>query len=238
MRSRRVSFAFVGMVAIVLAACSEKSEQAAKDGAAASVTLDGVWLLEGAPGAALTVDGKEPPLLPGAKEQYDKQRAARASGDVSFDHTTWCASAGMPRLMFEPYSFEILMNPRQVAFMYEWNRWARLVDMTSNNLEPYYSMSFGTANGRMENGTLTIVTKGIMAETFIDHSGLPHGESLVMTEKLRLRSADVLEDLIHFEDSDTYSAPWETLVTYRRQIGAQIKEDVCLDRIKLGKPAI
>jgi hypothetical protein len=201
-------------------------------------SLEGVWLIERAPRELRTVDGKPPPLLPEAKKQYEEQRALRARGDTSFDHTTWCASAGVPRLMLEPYKFEIIVNRRQVAFLYEWNRWARLVDMTGNDLQPLYPLSFGTANGWFEGDTLVIVSRQLAKETFIDRSGLPHSDDMTLTERLRLRSPNVLENRMRIEDPATYAEPWEAVVTYRRQKDAGIEEDVCLDRIKQGKPAI
>jgi hypothetical protein len=201
-------------------------------------SLNGIWLIQHAPQAARTTDGHQPPLLPMAKAQYEEQLSARRRGDTSFDKTTWCAAAGVPRLMLERYPFEILVNPRQTAFMYEWNRWARLVDMTGNDLKPYYAMNFGTANGHFEGDVLVIVTKGLSKDTYLDHSGLPHSDNMVLTERLRLVSPDVLEDRIRIEDPDTYSSPWETVATYKRQPYDRLKEDVCLDRIEQGKPAI
>jgi hypothetical protein len=201
-------------------------------------TLNGIWLIQNAPKAARTVDGAEPPLLPKAKAQYEEQLQARRRGDTSFDKTTWCAAAGVPRLMLEPYPFEILVNPRQTAFMYEWNHWARLIDMTDNDLKPFYAMNFGTANGHFEGDVLVVVTKGLSKSTYLDASGLPHSDNLVLTERLRLTHRDILEDRIRIEDPDTYSSPWEVVATYRRQPYARLKEDVCLDRIKQGKPAI
>lgn len=204
----------------------------------AASPFDGVWLIERAPKALRTAEGKKPPLLPEARRQYEAQLALRKKGDVSFDHTTWCASAGVPRLMLERYPFEIMVNKRQVAFMYEWNRWARLVDMTGNDLQPIYPLSFGTANGRFEGDTLVIVSRQITKETFLDRSGLPHSDDLVLTERLRLKSPDVLENRMRIEDAATYSEPWEIVATYRRQPHARIEESVCLDNIKQGKPAI
>jgi len=201
-------------------------------------SLDGVWLIEHSPRELRTVEGKEPPLLPDARKQYDAQRALRAKGDLSFDHTTWCASPGVPRLMLEPYKFEIIVNKRQVAFLYEWNRWARLIDMTGNDIQPLYPLTFGTANGYFEGDTLVIVSRQLARETFIDRSGLPHSDDMQLTERVRLKSANVLEDRIRVDDPATYEKPWEFVVTYRRQPDAGIEEDVCLDRIKQGKPAI
>jgi hypothetical protein len=200
--------------------------------------FNGVWLIEKAPRTLTTVEGKPPPLRPEALTEYEARLAAGAKGDRSLDRTTWCAAAGVPRLMLEPHPFEILVNPRQVAFLYEWNRWARLVDMTGNDLQPLYPLAFGTANGKFENGSLIVVTRGLTKQTFLDRSGLPHSDDLVLTETMRLKNGNVLENRIRIDDPKTYTSAWETVVTYRRQPRARLKEDVCLDRIRQGKPAI
>ena len=131
-----------------------------------------------------------------------------------------------------------MVNPLQIAILYEWNRWARLIDMSNAGFEVLYPMSFGTASGRFEGETLVIETRGLMSQTIMDSSGLPHSDQLVMTERYRLLSDDVLENRMRFEDPATFSEPWEAVVTYRRQAGARLQEDVCLDRIKRGEPAI
>lgn len=200
--------------------------------------FNGVWLIEKSPQTLTTVDGKRPPLRPDALAEYEARLAARAKGELSLDRTTWCAAAGVPRLLLEPHPFEILVNPRQVAFLFEWNRWARLIDMTGNDLQPLYPLAFGTANGKFDKDSLVIVTRGLTKQTFLDRSGLPHSDDLVITETLRLKGRDVLENRIRIEDAKTYTSAWEARVTYRRQAHAQLKEDVCLDRIRNGKPAI
>ena len=131
-----------------------------------------------------------------------------------------------------------MVNPLMVGFFYEWNRWARLVEITGANFEVLYPMSFGTASGRFEGEALVIVTRGLMSATVLDSLGLPHSDELVMTETYRLRTDDVLENRMRFEDPATFTGPWEAVVTYRRQPDARIREDVCLDRIGRGEPAI
>lgn len=222
--------------AIVIAATPTHAATAAAPGPAER--FNGVWLIEKAPAKLTTADGKPPPLRPEAQTEYESRLAALKKGDRAFDRVSWCAAAGVPRLMLEPHPFEILVNPRQVAFLYEWNRWARLVDMTGHDLQPYYPLAFGTANGRLEGDELIVVTRGLMKQTFLDRSGLPHSEDLVLTETFRLASPDVLEDRMRIDDPKTYTSTWEAVATYRRQSNARLKEDVCLDRIKQGKPAI
>ena len=202
-------------------------------------SFNGVWLIAEDTPALHTIDGSEPPLLPEARARYEQNLRARESGDTSFDRATWCAGVGLPRLLLANHPFEIMVDPRQVGFFFQWNRWVRLVDMSGEALEPYYPMSLGTASGAwQDDGSLVIRTSGLMHETIMDHAGLPHSDDLVMTETLRLLDADTLENHIRFEDPLTFSTPWETKVTYLRQHGARLKEDVCLDRIKQGMPPI
>lgn len=201
--------------------------------------LNGIWLIAEDTPALLTVDGALPPLLPEAQARYEQHQRARASGDTYFDRATWCAAVGVPRLLAANHPFEIMVDRRQVGFFFEWNRWVRLVDMSGEPLEPYYPLSLGTATGAwQEDGALVISTSGLMHETIMDHAGLPHSDELVMTETLRLLDADTLENRIRFEDPLTFSAPWEARLVYRRQHGARLQEDVCLDRIKQGLPPI
>lgn len=201
-------------------------------------SLNGVWLIEQEQLELRTENGDMPPLLPAAARVYQSNRRALAEGDTYFDRATWCASPGLPRLALVAHPFEILVNPLQVAFLYEWNRWARLVDLSGADFDVLYPMSFGTAAGRFDGETLVIETRGLMSQTVMDDSGMPHSDALVMTERYRLIGDDRLENRMRFEDPETFSEPWETVVTYRRQAGARIAEDVCLDRIKQGLPAI
>jgi hypothetical protein len=202
-------------------------------------SFNGVWLIAQDTPALRTLDGAVPPLLPEARARYEQHLRARESGDTYFDRATWCAGVGVPRLLLANHPFEVMVDKRQVGFFFEWNRWVRLVDMSGAELEPYYPMSLGTASGAWhDDGSLVIKSSGLMHETIMDHAGLPHSDELVMTETLRLIDADTLENHIRFEDPLTFSTPWETKVTYRRQHGARLKEDVCLDRIKQGLPPI
>jgi hypothetical protein len=223
------------MLVLALSALASLAQAADADRDA----FNGVWLIAEDTPALHTVDGELPPLLPEAKALYEEHLRARESGDTYFDRATWCAAVGVPRLLVANHPFEIMVDKRQVGFFFEWNRWVRLVDMSGSNLEPYYPLSLGTANGAwQDDGTLVIRSTGLMHETIMDFAGLPHSDELVMTETLRMVDANTLENLIRFEDPLTFSAPWETKLTYRRQQGARLKEDVCLDRIKQGLPPI
>jgi len=244
-------------------------------------SMAGIWRIEKPVVAVRTADGEEPPLLPEAAKLYQRHLAQRQQGDTSYDSTTWCASAGMPRMMLLNSRFDLVVSPPYVAFLQEWNWWARTVyldgalsskpsaaPLVPPNAGPPPGAGgppggpagappggaagapaearanfneatgpMGLSRGRLEGDTMIIETTALRDTTLIDNSGLPHSDALKVIEHLRLKSADVLEDRIRIEDPKTFTQPWETLVTYRRQQG-EIKEDVCLDRIKTGQPAL
>jgi hypothetical protein len=211
----------------------------AQSAEASRESLNGIWMIAQDTPALRTVDGAAPPLLPEAQAVYEQHQRDRAAGNTYFDRATWCAAVGVPRLLSANHPFEIMVDKYQVGFFFEWNRWVRLVDMSGTPLEPYYPLSLGTASGQwQDDGSLVIRSSGLMHETLMDHAGLPHSDELLMTETLRLVDPNTLENRIRFEDPLTFSAPWETRLTYRRQVGAQLKENVCLDRIKQGLPPI
>jgi hypothetical protein len=96
----------------------------------------------------------------------------------------------------------------------------------------------GYSQGHWDGDVLDIQTTHLFDMTLLDNAGMPHSGDLRLTEHLRLISKDVLEDRLRFEDPATFTKPWETVVTYRRQQSAPRNEDVCLDRIRRGQPAV
>lgn len=249
----------------------------------AESSLDGVWRIEKPVTAVRTIDGKEPPLRPEAAKLYREHIAQRQRGDTAYDSATWCASVGMPRIMLINSPFELVVSPPYVAFLHEWNWWARTVYLDGVLSEkpkaagiaspsadppragggsgpvgaetpggpsvidasPIDRASFneatgpvGLSRGKFVGDTLVIETSALRDSTLIDNSGLPHSDALMITERLRLRSADVLENRLRIEDPEAFTQPWETVVTYRRQQQEDIREDVCLDRIRTEQPAV
>jgi hypothetical protein len=248
--------------------------------AAANLQLDGIWRIEKPVFAVKTLDGKAPPLKPEAAKLYAAHQSARKAGDTSFDSATWCASVGMPRILFIDYPFQLVVREPYVAFLHQWNWWTRIVYLdgalskevaaggaadTGRGARrggpgggtpagsapagapdapraPIASKEavgpMGLSKGRWEGDTLVIDTDTLGHLTLLDGAGMPHSQALKITEHVSLRSRDVLVDRIRIEDPETFTAPWETQVTYKRQPGGVIEEDVCLDRIKNRQPAV
>ena len=215
------------------------AEAKPKSAAVTHAEFNGVWLAEKATPRLLTAEGAMPPLRPEAKNLYEERQGARKAGDTSFDRTTWCASPGIPRLMFVHHPFEIAVSERRVAFLYSWSNWYRTVDMSGVKwpVDDEYS-SMGVGMGRWEGNTLVIETIGLRSEPILDREGLPHSAGLKLTERVRLLNDKTLEVRFHFDDPATFIKPWDAVMTYRRQPDEAVQEFICLDELKKGRPGL
>lgn len=237
----RLSALALSGMSVCLAALGVEAAEVAKSGSAAKAhaAFNGVWLAERATTRLLTAEGAVPPLRPEAKKLYEERQAARKAGDASFDRTTWCASPGIPRLMFVRHPFEIAVSDRRVAFLFSWSNWYRTVDMSGVKwpVDEEYS-SMGVATGRWQGDTLVVETIGLRSEPILDREGLPQSAALKLTEQVRLLNEDTLEVRFHFDDPATFTKPWQAVMTYRRQPDAAAREFICLDELKKGRPGL
>ena len=101
---------------------------------AAGPSIAGTWFPENPTETLRTTGGAIPPLTPAGKTLYEQRTAARRAGDVSFDRASWCASPGLPRIMFIPYPLEIVVDPRRIAILSGWYRRYRVIDMSGEPL--------------------------------------------------------------------------------------------------------
>ena len=199
--------------------------------------LLGIWVPDAAPRTLLTSNGKAPPLTAEAAKIYAERRQRLARGDASFDPTSWCAGPGMPRILTMPYPLEIRADAHRIAFIHGWYRWFRTVDLGEGAVDPPLPLTMGFPVGRWEGNSLLIRTVGLIDTTVMDASGLPHSEQLTLTERLRVLPDGTLENRITFDDPEYYTRPWETVLTFHRDVTARVTDDVCPDRLASGEPA-
>lgn len=208
--------------------------------AVAAPDFSGVWQAEKAIQELKTVDGKAPPLKPEAAKVYAANKAKFNQGDLSFDPTAGCISPGLPRILYLPYPFEIIQNDQKMTYLFEWNYWNRHVYLGDKAKEVPYPLSLGLSHAKWQGKTLVITTTDLRADnTLLDSMGMPRGESLKLTEKLRLVDNNTLEARFTINDPETFTKEWDTVLRFKRQPkGTDIKEDICLDRVDAGKPAV
>jgi len=193
--------------------------------------FEGVWLIQGDHSAIRTITGKLPPLTSAAAARYAAAVRARKAGKPDFDTIQTCKPHGFPRILFAAYPIEILQEPTQVTFIHEIHHMPRMVylDMTLPKLDEMDPNWMGLSAGHWDGDTLAVESQGFNDLTTLDAAGLPHSTQMQISERLRKLDADTLEDVITVTDPKTYTKPWSTRVTYRRQPGLRLKEYVCTD---------
>lgn len=193
--------------------------------------LEGVWLIEGDHATLKTLSGKLPPMNRTAAARYAAAVKARKAGHPDFDTIQTCKPHGFPRILFANYPIEVLQEPRQVTFIHEVHHMPRMVylDLTLPKLADMDPNWMGQSAGRWEGNTLVVDSQGFNDDTTLDRAGLPHSTDMRVTERIRKLDANTLEDLITINDPKTYTKPWSTRVTYKRQPGLRLKEYVCTD---------
>jgi len=208
--------------------------------AVAAPDFSGVWQVERAIQELKTVEGKTPPLKPEAAKVYEARRKQWQAGDLSFDPTAKCISPGLPRMLYLPYPFEIIQGPKKLTYLFEWNYWNRHVYVADKAREVPYPLSLGLSQANWEGQTLVVKTTDFRADnTLLDSAGMPRSESMKITERMRLVNPTTLEARFTIDDPETFTQPWDTVVRFKKlPQGSEIKEDICLDRVDAGKPAV
>ncbi|WP_428312864.1 hypothetical protein [Hydrocarboniphaga sp.] len=205
---------------------------------AAESSLDGVWKLSPAQSELQPVDGKKLPFTDGGRAQYEKNLAAAARKDYSFDATTTrCSSPGLPRLMLTPKLIRIYQRPQIVTMLFEWNRLFRQIEMRPGKREKLDTATMnGQSFGRWEGATLVVESYDLSERKLLDGL-IPNSEKLELVERIRLRDSATLEDRITIKDPEIFSRSWDAVLTYKRQSDALFPflEDVCLDN-RAGVP--
>jgi hypothetical protein len=178
-----------------------------------------------------TVSGGLPPYLPWAAQRYKASMEAQDAGKPFLDSSTLCLPHGIPRLMYAPYPFQIIQQPKRVTIMHEVNHLLRFVYLDEAQPKTIREHTYlGHSVGRYEGGDLVIDTVGLNDLTLIDRAGIPHTDALHVIERLSLRNGGKsLDNLITIDDPKTFSHPWQMKITYRKAPQVHLTEYVCSD---------
>jgi hypothetical protein len=178
------------------------------------------------------VGGGELPLTPKGKELYEKNMKGLKDGSITDEARKFCTPDGPLRVLATPYPFEIFQAPPgQVTILYELNHQIRVValDKAAPKYEelvayPYYN---GHSYGRYEGDTLVVTTLGFNEKTFLDATGAPHTDELVLTERIRKTGPNELEIIATIHDPDYYTRDWSARFTYQLRNDVRIEDYVC-----------
>jgi hypothetical protein len=135
----------------------------------------------------------------------------------------------MPTMMaVANYPVEILQTPSQVTIITEAFSEVRRVyldrpQMKIDEVPPGY---YGRSVGKWDGDAFVIDTIGI-APHVAGYQSLPHSPQLHITERMKLASADVLQDSITLDDPVVLEKPVTYTLTYRRLPKYEMVEFVC-----------
>jgi hypothetical protein len=181
------------------------------------------------------VGGGELPLTAEGKAAYAMNIAGLKDGSIIDAARTYCVPDGLPRVLANPYPFEIINAPRgQVTIVYELNHVVRVIAMdkplpSDKELIPYPYYT-GHSFGHYEGDTLVIETAGFNEKTFIDATGAPHTDEMHTLERLRRISPAEIEDVVTVHDPQYYTRDWQARFVY------QVRDDVRLQDYVCGEP--
>jgi hypothetical protein len=156
--------------------------------------------------------------------------------------------------MLAPKRFRIFERPGKVMFLFEWNHLIRQIEMrdaatienskaldgTENfafdlyGLENTVGAQVGHARGRWEGRTLVAETDHFVDFKMFDGL-IQTSDQLKLTERIRRKDGNTLEYRATITDPATFSKPWETVLTYKRQSDAPLAEDLCQERKRNGE---
>ena len=192
--------------------------------------LSGVWFIDEYHRTILPKE--DPPFQPWAKELLAKRDYDNThhDPDIAIDPTEKCIPPGTPRIMFQPFPWEIVYARDRILIIFEYQALLRQIFIDGrkhpDDLEPTY---MGHSIGKFEGDTLVVDTVGFNDKTWLDPMGLPHSDAMHLTERIRRVDHDTLVDEYTIDDPKAYTQPWKASRTFKLKPDWQIKEYVCTE---------
>src|ERR1700704_527210 len=178
------------------------------------------------------VGGGELPLTAKGKAAYDKNIAGLKDGSLTDNARKYCVPDGLPRVLANPYPFEIIQAPPgQITLIYELSHQVRMIAMDKPlpSDEDLLVLPFfnGHSVGHFEGDTLVVESAGFKENSFVDATGAPHTDELRTVERIRKVSPTELEDVITIHDPEYYSRDWQARFVYAVRTDVRIEDYVC-----------
>jgi hypothetical protein len=227
MKHHRVCARAGACVAALLAVSLSGSARAAD-----APDISGIyWATEYHP-KILVVGGGELPLTAAGKTAYEKNIAGLKDGSITDNARKFCVPDGLPRVLANPYPFEIIQAPPgQVTMIYELSHQVRMIalDKPLPSEEDLLVLPFfnGHSVGHFEGDTLVVESAGFKENTFVDATGAPHTDELRTVERIRKVSPTQIEDVITIHDPEYYSRDWQARFVYTQRPDVRIEDYVC-----------
>ncbi len=176
-------------------------------------------------GRSVLKGGGSIPYLPAAA----KQRAENFRTRQANDPFNKCYIAGVPRIMYLEYPFQIFQTPSILGMAFEWELEYRLI-YTDGSPHPatdeHYWM--GDSRGHWEGDTLVVDVANHNEFTWLDKTGNFHSDALHVVERYKMTGRDTIQYEATLEDPKVFSKPWTIQIQLeRRKDRDRLYEYVC-----------
>jgi hypothetical protein len=164
------------------------------------------------PGLGIVVDGPlpyRPEALAARKANYLERETA--------DTDVKCYMPGVPRIMYEPYPFQISQTPKEIIQLFEFANTKRHIFMNTPHMEGPLEFWMGDSRGSWNGDTLVVDVTYFNADTWFDRSGNFHSEEMHVLERYRFLGPNHVEYEATITDPKVFTRPWKMrMVLYRR----------------------
>ena len=199
----------------------------------ANQNISGVWWIQKYSAKIEIVGGGDLPFTPAGLTKYQANMEALRAGTLKDEARRVCVPDGVPRILGNPYPFQIVQTPGQVTLLYELNHVIRPLQLDkplppAEDLEifPWYS---GHSAATWQGDTLVITSAGFNEKTFIDATGAPHSDQMRVTERVRKLNDRTLEIVAEVTDPMMFTRPWQARFVYDLHPEVRLEDYNCGD---------
>jgi len=171
------------------------------------------------------VEGGPIPYKPEALQKRKENFADRVNRDPEIK----CYLPGVPRAMYMPYPFQIMVSPQHIMMAFQYAGAVRTVYM--NHHDAPADSWMGWSNGRWEGETLVVETTDFNDMSWFDRAGNFHSDALRVVERFTAIDKDHLNYEATIEDPKVFTRPWKISMPLYRIVEkhAQLLEYKCVE---------
>ena len=203
-----------------------EGEDTQAEGPAPVRDLTGVWTRVRPPGAfasGATYTEEQPKLTPWGEarlaEAKDSNTGTYSLAETNDPVLTMCYPPGVPRVYFHPYPFEFIHTSTNTVMLYEYDHTVRRIYTDGRghpDPEVRVPLWLGHSIGEWrDDQTFVVETLSFNDLTWLDRTGVPHSEELVVTEEFHRVDRLNLEIRITMVDPVALAEPWVGMLYYR-----------------------
>ena len=142
-----------------------------------------------------------------------------------------CFLAGVPRITYLPFPFQIIQTPKHIGIAYEYNHASRTIYTDGSPHPGVGEFWMGDSRGHWEGETLVVDVSEFNDQTWLDRAGNFHSDALHVVERYTRTAPDIVAYEATLEDPKVFTRPWKvSMPLYRRQEkNVRLLDYVCLE---------